>query len=54
MKWRKPKNRLPHSGGVLEKRDNTDRWEKQLVRLEGIIADLNAQLQEARSATVRR
>ena len=40
--------------GVLEKRDNTDRWEKQLVRLEGIIADLHAQLQEARSATVRR
>jgi hypothetical protein len=40
--------------GVLEKRDNTDRWEKQLLQLEGIIADLNVQLQEARSAAVRR
>jgi hypothetical protein len=35
--------------GVLEKRDNTERWEKQLLQLEGIIADLNAQLQEARA-----
>jgi hypothetical protein len=40
---------------LFEKRDNTDRWEKQLLQLEGIIADLNDQLQEARSpATVRR
>ena len=41
--------------GVLEKRDTVERWEKQLLYLESIIADLNAQLQEARStATMRR
>src|SRR5215208_2574989 len=34
--------------GLFERRDNTDRWEKQLVVLEETIADLSEQLQEAR------
>ena len=40
--------------GVLEKRDNTERWEKQVLQLEEIIVTLTTQLQEARSALVRR
>ena len=35
--------------GLFEKRDNTDRWEKQLVILEETISDLSEQLQEARA-----
>ena len=34
---------------IFEKRDITEKWEKQVVQLESIIAELNGQLQEARA-----
>lgn len=34
---------------AIELRDNTARWEKQLIRLQGTIANLNEQLIEARA-----
>jgi len=34
---------------IFEKRDLTEKWEKQVVQLESIITDLSAQLQEARA-----